>query len=93
MTLERAVENALVTQAKKDGVLCLKLAPKGLAGWPDRTLLADGRVMFIETKRPQGGRLSPQQRYWLRVLTDHGFTAVVCKDADEARQIVRDFQG
>ena len=91
MTLEKTVEKALVKEAKDRGVLCLKLAPAGLAGFPDRTLLADGRVYFVECKRPNGGRLSRLQEFWLDRLTQHGFQVAVVKTADDARALVKRF--
>lgn len=90
--LERTIENALIREARSRDVLCIKLAPVSLKGWPDRTLLADGRVCFVETKRPKGGRLSPQQRFWLGLLREQGFECHVCKTTEEAKAIVEGFK-
>ncbi len=92
MTLERTIENALIRESRRRGVLCVKLAPRSLRGWPDRTLLSGGRVCFVETKRPKGGRLSPQQRFWLSLLREEGFECHVCSTVAEAAEIVEEFK-
>lgn len=56
------------------GGLCLKWVCPGWAGVPDRIiLLPGGRVMFVETKRPKGGRTAALQRYWSGKLCALGF--------------------
>ena len=88
MTLERSIENALIREARAADVLCLKLAPASLRGWPDRTLLSDGRVIFVETKRPKGGRLSEHQKFWKVLLEEQGFEVFICSTTEQAREIV-----
>ena len=83
-TLERDIEAKLVKRVKAHGGLCLKWVSPSAAGVPDRiVLLPGGRVIFVETKRPKGGKLSPLQLHWDRVLQDLGFRVwVVWDDAD-----------
>lgn len=72
--LERDIERALVGAVKKHGGLCLKWVCPGWVGVPDRiVLLPGGRVTFVETKRPKGGRLSEMQKWWRRTLNRLGF--------------------
>ena len=53
MPLERAVERAFTEEAKRRGAWALKLAVLGVAGFPDRCVLAPGgRIAFLELKRP-----------------------------------------
>lgn len=41
---------------------CVKFIPDYKRGWPDRILLLpDGTLIWVETKRPVGGSLSPAQ--------------------------------
>ena len=61
--LEKDIERALVEKVKKRGGYCLKWVCPGWTGVPDRiVLLPGGKVVFVELKRPKGGRLSPMQK-------------------------------
>ena len=72
--LERDIERALVGMVKRHGGLCLKWVCPGFAGVPDRiVLLPHGRVVFVEVKRPRGGRLSELQKWWAGKLNKLGF--------------------
>lgn len=71
---ERDIERALVGMVKHHGGLCLKWVCPGWSGVPDRIiLLPGGRVIFAETKRPKGGKLSALQTWWRRTLSGLGF--------------------
>ena len=61
--LEKKVEKAFVDRAKALGGLCIKFVSPSMTGVPDRIVLLNGRVYFVELKRPNGGRLSPRQKY------------------------------
>lgn len=72
--LEKEIEGKLGDVVKAAGGLCLKWVCPGWAGVPDRlVLLPGGVVIFVETKRPKGGRLSARQVWWRRKLTSLGF--------------------
>lgn len=73
-TLEKEIEAKLRKLVESRGGLCLKWVCPGWVGVPDRiVLLPGGRVIFVETKRPKGGRVSPMQKWWARKLTLMGF--------------------
>ena len=72
--LERDIERALVGTVKRRGGLCLKWVCPGFAGVPDRiVLLPGGRVVFVEVKRPRGGKVAPLQEWWAGKLKKLGF--------------------
>ena len=72
--MERDIERLLVRTVKQMGGLCLKWVCPGWAGVPDRIILLPGaRVVFAETKRPQGGRIGKLQRWWRDKLRAMGF--------------------
>jgi len=57
------------------------------AGYPDMQLDVAAGGYFglkIELKNKGGGRLSAEQREWLRVLNENGYRAVVCLGWREA---------
>jgi hypothetical protein len=73
-TLERDIERKLTELVKQHGGLCLKWVCPGWSGVPDRIVLLPGRrIIFVELKRPKGGRFSAMQRWWAKKLTDLGF--------------------
>jgi hypothetical protein len=80
-TLEKEIEQKLRKTVEHHGGLCLKWVCPGWLGVPDRIiLLPGGRVMFVELKRPKGGKVSPMQEWWARKLRDLGFWVAVIHD-------------
>ena len=72
--MERDIERRLVQTVKQMGGLCLKWVCPGWAGVPDRIILLPGaRVVFVETKRPKGGKRSKLQIWWADMLRALGF--------------------
>lgn len=95
--LEKDIEKKLRKMVERHGGLCLKWVCPGWSGVPDRIiLLPGGRVIFAETKRPKGGRLSEMQKWWLKKLKSLGFWAVVVwdeSDIDTLELVIRDGLG
>lgn len=72
--LEKDIEQKLVAMVKRYGGECLKWVCPGWSGVPDRIiLLPGGHIMFVETKRPKGGKVSKMQEYWRDTLHRMGF--------------------
>ena len=60
--LESEVESHLRKRIESVGGQCVKFIPDYKRGWPDRLLLLPaGVLLWVETKRPVGGSLSPAQ--------------------------------
>jgi hypothetical protein len=97
MTLEKDIETKLRKMVEARGGLCLKWVCPGWSGVPDRIiLLPGGRVMFAETKRPKGGKLSPLQNKWKLWLNKLGFWSVVVWDETDLQTleiIIKDMLG
>lgn len=55
---ESSVEGYLVERVKRMRGRTIKLY---MRGWPDRLVVLPGRLFFVETKRPKGGRYEPLQ--------------------------------
>ena len=82
--LEKDIEKKLRLMVEHHGGLCLKWVCPGWSGVPDRiVLLPGGRVYFVETKRPKGGKLSALQKKWKEWLTDLGFSCWVVWDTHD----------
>lgn len=65
MTREASIENHLHTSVKAARGYCVKLNPLGMVGIPDRlVLLPGGIVVFVECKKPKGGRVARLQEWW-----------------------------
>lgn len=90
---EKPIEEKLRDEIKKIGGAAYKLESHGCNGLPDRLVcLPGGRVIFVETKRPKGGRLSALQKYRHKALRLMGFdvrvintTAAVAEFIEEVR--------
>ena len=79
--LEKEIESKLLALVKRHGGLCLKWVCPGWGGVPDRIiLLPGGRIKFVETKRPKGGRYSALQDKWRDWLIALGFHYYRIKD-------------
>lgn len=71
---ESSIEKAVCDFARINKCLVLKLAAPGQKGQPDRMILKDGKILFIEFKAP-GGKVSPLQLKWQEDLRARGFTS------------------
>ena len=86
--LEKEIESRLVRLVKRRGGLCLKWVCPGWLGVPDRIcLMPGGRVFFVETKRPRGGKLSAMQKKWGEWLTRLGFSWYQAWNEEDLRRI------
>jgi hypothetical protein len=62
--LEVTVEAYLVERVKALGGMCIKFISPGRRGAPDRLVCLPGHTIFVELKRPRGGKLGKhQERY------------------------------
>lgn len=66
---ESALERYLVLECRKRGWLCAKQT--SLVGIPDRLVVAQGRVFFVEVKA-ESGKLSDVQKAMHKALTGLG---------------------
>lgn len=89
MTLEAATEDFLIDTVQAAGGICVKLAPRGLKGIFDRLIVLPGpRIIFCEVKRPKGGRMSPHQGYWARLLTRMGCEVARVNTRDDVLKLI-----
>ena len=82
--IEKDIEKKLVALVKKHGGRCEKLVNIGCKGFPDRTvLLPNGKTIYVETKRPKGGKYSPMQDKWRDWLHALGHSYYRIKDVEQ----------
>ena len=81
--LEKDIEARLRRGVERAGGLCLKWVSPGCTGVMDRiVLLPDGRVIFVELKKP-GGRKSARQEWMAKRMKELGMQ-VLCLWTQEA---------
>jgi hypothetical protein len=64
------------------------------SGFPDLQLpFPRGKYhgLFIEMKRLEGGRISPEQEDWINFLNKQGYLAVVCYGFQEAKNTIENY--
>ena len=86
--LEANIEKFLVAEVKRRNGVAVKLNPTGLKGIPDRLVILQDRVVFVELKRPVGGYAARLQRWWLRRLADLGHEAIIAATQAEVLDLL-----
>lgn len=90
MVMEREIEQKLVNLVSRYGGNCLKWVCPGWSGVPDRIiLLPGGEVIFVELKRPKGGKPSQMQKWWRRRMLDLGHDHWIVCNFDDLADIER----
>ena len=85
--LEKDIENYLVREAKKRGALAYKFTAPGRRSVPDRIILARGRTIFVEVKRP-GGQPTPLQLQEHDKLRAQGFNVHLVDTRQEVDRVL-----
>lgn len=86
--LEVSIKDYLIARIKELGGVTRKVIYKGRRDALDRLcILPGGRVVFVEAKRPKGGRLSEGQRIEIALLTRLGAEVHVVKTKREIDRV------
>lgn len=87
MHLESTIEDHFCKRVSAAGGETWKTTVLGRVGFPDRTAIFPGGVVwFVELKRPRGGRVAEHQKEWHRRLRAMGCTVLVLKTKQEVDQ-------
>ena len=89
MTPEGRVESHLTKECKKYNILCYKFQSPSNSGVPDRVLVGNGKVFFVELKRP-GEEPRKLQQQVIKKLQKAGATVYVADNNDEVDAIVKE---
>lgn len=91
---ENEVEAYLRRQVEKLGGLCLKIPADYMRGIPDRiVLLPHGVLVWVETKRPSGGRVSGSQLVVHEMLRRLGQQVVIVWSREDADELLHRLAG
>ena len=71
---ESVLEKYLVKRCKEAGILCYKFSSPAQTGVPDRILIRDGQVLFLELKR-EGEVPTKLQMHHLKSILNTGVSA------------------
>lgn len=92
---ELALLHAIPNGGKRARRTAANLKAEGVkAGVPDYFLpVARGGAhgLYVELKRTQGGRVSPEQRAWLSALEGQGYRVAVAMGWEQAFDEIRDY--
>lgn len=89
--LESKLEIDVVEFCNSQKILCEKLKLASQSGWPDRTLMYKGSVMFLELKK-QGEKPKPLQAYTMERLMLRGFRAQWADNYELATKLIKDWK-
>jgi G:T-mismatch repair DNA endonuclease (very short patch repair protein) len=91
---EREVESHLTKLCEAAGLPIYKFVPDQAPGMPDRMILLPGqRVVWVELKKPVGGRVAKLQQYRHKVLREAGHRVVVVWSKEQAEELVAELSG
>lgn len=89
--LESRIATKLREEVEQIGGKAFKFESQGNMGVPDRIVcLPYGRVVFVETKKPKGGRLSKIQKYIISEMTKMGMDVRVIFTYDQIRKFIEE---
>lgn len=88
---------AIPNGGERNVIVARRMKDEGVrAGVPDLFLAWSDRKyggLFIELKKPKGGRVSDVQKLYIELLNESGYKAVVCNGWEAAKQAITDYLG
>jgi hypothetical protein len=79
---ENKIERELRERVEAAGGECVKVTVLGRRGFFDRLVtLPGGRVVFVEVKRPRGGRTAAHQMLWHERFNELGVAIAIVKNS------------
>lgn len=90
--LERDVEQRLIRRVEKIGGLTFKLTSPSSKGVPDRIVVYQSKVWFVELKSPKG-KPKDLQLYWKSRLKNQGANVKLLSTFDEVDHFIEMLKG
>lgn len=92
MVLEKDVEQYLVRLVREAGGRCVKFNPDSVRGMPDRIVILPGGILvWVEMKKPRGGKLSEVQKFRHQELRRLDQIVRVCWTKEDVDQLMAEF--
>ena len=86
---EKQIEKKLIEAVRKVGGRCYKFNSQSNNGMPDRIcIFPNGELIFVETKRPKGGVLSPIQLEQHKRLRELKQIVIVVWTLEDIKEVV-----
>lgn len=86
---ESHIERVVCDFARDHGCMVIKNNGSGNRGIPDRTILKDGKALWLELKAPNK-RPTKLQLKWMERLREQGFAAEWTDDIGHGQTLVRE---
>jgi len=87
---ENKIEQELRQRVEAAGGECVKVTVLGRRGFFDRLVtLPGGRAVFVEVKRPKGGRTSRHQMLWHERFSELGVAVAIVKNSADIDALLR----
>jgi hypothetical protein len=87
---ENKIEHELRTRVEGAGGECVKVTVLGRRGFFDRLVtLPGGRVVFVEVKRPKGGRTAKHQMLWHERFATLGVAVAIVKNSADIDHLLK----
>lgn len=86
---ESSIEGKLRDAVKAKGGMAFKFVSPSKRGVPDRLIVLNGKVSFLELKR-KGKEPEPLQHYWIDWLNAHGISAGWADNVADALKFVEE---
>jgi hypothetical protein len=81
LILEKDIEKYLIKRMKQSSAHCYKWQ-SSVTGVPDRIVILNGKIMFVELKTPTG-KLSPRQVLVFDELGEAGFPVHILRSKED----------
>lgn len=88
---EGKIENHLIRQAKKFGYMQRKMSSPSNAGFPDRLVIGNGYVVFVELKAIEG-KPSELQKATIREMRKQGATVYIIDTKEDCEKLLLHMQ-
>lgn len=89
--MEKDIEKQLTDKVRHAGGLCYKWTSPGNIGVPDRIVLLDGRLVFVELKAP-GQKPRPSQKVSARRIRRSGGHVYCISSTEQVHRFVQELK-